>query len=160
MITQLSIRFAAFFARWDGVALSPETGALLKIGNFIIKLQRAACQAERQALELPRLRREAELEDLKEREINEAFIRHCEENVREDGTVPSLSEIERSRRPAQPKPPRNKPQSRSIKPAKASPPSKSTRPKPTKPSAVQHLHDSRLSSLSSDPSSEALAKED
>jgi hypothetical protein len=47
MLTHLSARMAAFIAGWDGAATSPEMEALLKLTQFVIKLQRAICQTER-----------------------------------------------------------------------------------------------------------------
>jgi len=47
MLTHLSARMAAFIAGWDGAATSPEMEVLLKLTQFVIKLQRAICQTER-----------------------------------------------------------------------------------------------------------------
>jgi hypothetical protein len=62
MITQLSIRFNAFLARWGDGPLDTQMATLLKIGQFILKLQRAAYRAQREAIELPGLRRQSERE--------------------------------------------------------------------------------------------------
>jgi hypothetical protein len=60
MVTQLSVRLAAFMAHWDGAEDNAQLGTLLKIGQFLVKLQQATYRAEREALELPALRRKAE----------------------------------------------------------------------------------------------------
>jgi hypothetical protein len=62
MITQLTTRFNTFLARWNGGPLDSQTATLLKIGHFILKLQQSAYRAQRQAIELPRLRRQAQYE--------------------------------------------------------------------------------------------------
>jgi hypothetical protein len=116
MVTQLSVGFAAFLATWDGATLNAETGALLKLGQFIIKLQRAVYLSERAALELPGLRRKAERKDMQAREANAAFIDYCREHKRQDGTVPSPFEVysrEKNKPEAPPRPSRPKPQSKS-----------------------------------------------
>jgi len=63
MITQLSVRFTAFMARWPGGPLDSQVETLLKIGQFVLKLQQAAHKAQRQAIELPGLRRQAERDE-------------------------------------------------------------------------------------------------
>jgi hypothetical protein len=65
MLTHLSARLAAFIAGWDGAAPSPEMEVILKLSQYIIKLQRALCQTERHDFEM-RQREQRELdEDLK-----------------------------------------------------------------------------------------------
>jgi hypothetical protein len=139
-------------------------GALLKLGQFIIKLQRAVYQSERAALELPRLRRVAERKDMQAREAHAAFIAYCYENVREDGTVPSPDEVyskknakpeapplpsrpEPQRKsphreggaPRRPQSPRPKVQSSSIKVNKGSPSNQNSRRKSTEPPMSEHI---------------------
>jgi hypothetical protein len=60
MVTQLSLRMAAFMGSWDGSDLTAQATSLFKIGQFILKLQQSAYLAEREALELPDLRHKAE----------------------------------------------------------------------------------------------------
>jgi hypothetical protein len=60
MIAQLSIRFNAFMARWSGGPLDTEVAMLLKIGQFILKLQQGAYRAQRQGVQIAEARREAE----------------------------------------------------------------------------------------------------
>jgi hypothetical protein len=72
MIAQLSIRFNAFLASWSGGPLDTHVAMLLKMGQFILKLQQSAYRTRREAIELPRLERQSEREY--EREIKaEAF---------------------------------------------------------------------------------------
>jgi hypothetical protein len=164
MVTQISVRFAAFLAQWDGTTLNAEMDALLKLGQFIIKLQRAVYQSERAALELPGLRRKAERKDMQAREAHAAFIAYCYENVREDGTVPSPDEVysKKNAKPeAPPLPSRPKPQSKSphreggaprrpkssrpkvqsssIKVNQGSPSNQDSRPKSTEPPMSEHI---------------------
>ena len=73
MITQLSLRLNAFLASWGGGPLDTQVATLLKIGQFILKLQQAAYRARREAIELPRLARQSEREY--EREIRAEVYR-------------------------------------------------------------------------------------
>jgi len=95
MITQISIRLASAMVSWQNDGQNVEMNMLLKLGQFVIKLQKAAHLAERQALEIPRLRRKAETEEFDERAMHEAFIKFCRENVDENGNIPSPFEVER-----------------------------------------------------------------
>jgi hypothetical protein len=76
MITQISIRMAGALVRWENDGKNIEMNMLLKLGQFVIKLQKAAHLAERQALEIPRLRRKAEDEDIRQR-LHGALFREC-----------------------------------------------------------------------------------
>jgi hypothetical protein len=152
MVTQLSVRFAAFLAQWDGTTLNAEMGALLKLGQFIIKLQRAVYQAEKAALELPGLRRKAERKDMQAREAHAAFIAYCYENVREDGTVPSPYEVYSKEK--------DKPET-AVRPCRPEPQSKSThrqggaprRPKSSRPKVQSSSIKVNKGSIAKQPSS-------
>jgi hypothetical protein len=75
MISQLAIRFNAFLASWGGGPLDAEPAMLLKIGQFILKLQAGAYRAQRQGAQIGEARRQAEQE--LEREIRaEAYRDH------------------------------------------------------------------------------------
>jgi hypothetical protein len=84
MVTRLSVRFAAVLGRWDGNPDDAELAMLLKIGQFLVKLQRAAYQAERAAFELPKLRRRAALEHEKDLEMAAAWNEFCLEKEMEE----------------------------------------------------------------------------
>lgn len=62
MVTQLSLRFATVLGRWDGSLVDDQITVLLKIGQFLLKLQQATYRTEREALELPGLQRKAKRE--------------------------------------------------------------------------------------------------
>jgi hypothetical protein len=145
MITQISIRMAGALVRWKNDGANVEMNMLLKLGQFVIKLQKAAHLAERQALELPRLRRKVEEEELQHREALKAFIAHCYENVDENGNIPSPWEVERkkAKEAAAQKPPvrstRPEAQSKPVKVDKASRPNQAERPESTEPPVVEYV---------------------
>jgi hypothetical protein len=62
LIAQLSIRLNAFLAGWSGGPLDTQVAMLLKMGQFILKLQQSSYRARRQAIEVPGLVRKAERE--------------------------------------------------------------------------------------------------
>jgi hypothetical protein len=62
LIAQLSIRLSAFLAGWSGGPLDTHVATLLKMGQFILKLQQSSYRTRRQAVELPALERQAERE--------------------------------------------------------------------------------------------------
>jgi hypothetical protein len=77
MVAQFSVRFAAIMGQWDGTQDNAQFGTLLKIGQFLLKLQQATYRAEREALQLPILRIKAENEYQSNLEI-EAYRDHCD----------------------------------------------------------------------------------
>jgi len=60
MLAQITIRFNAFLAAWTGGPLENQLTMMLKLGQFIMKLQQSTYRARRQAIELPGLVRKAE----------------------------------------------------------------------------------------------------
>jgi hypothetical protein len=60
MLAQVCIRFNAFLASWTGGPLEDHLAMMLKLGQFIMKLQQSVYRARRQAIELPALVRKAE----------------------------------------------------------------------------------------------------
>jgi hypothetical protein len=145
MITQISIRMAGALVRWENDGANVEMNMMLKLGQFIIKLQKAAHLAERQALELPRLRRKVEEEELQHREAFKAFFAHCYENVDENGNIPSPWEVERkkAKEAAAQKPPvrssRPEAQSKPVKVDKGSRANQGALPKSTQPTVVEDV---------------------
>jgi hypothetical protein len=73
LIAQISLRFNAFLANWSGGPLDAEMAMMLKLGQFILKLQQAAYRGRRQAIELVRFERQAEREY--ENEIRAELLR-------------------------------------------------------------------------------------
>ena len=50
MVATLTVRFAGFLGRWNGGPGDVQLATLLKVGQFILRLQQAAYRAEKEAL--------------------------------------------------------------------------------------------------------------
>src|SRR5580658_6159689 len=163
MITQISIRMAGALVRWENDGKNIEMNMLLKLGQFVIKLQKAAHLAERQALELPRLRRKVEEEELRHREALKAFMAHCYENVDENGNIPPPWEVERKKAqeaaPQRPpvRSPRPEPQSKPVKVDKASRTTQAERPESTEPPDAENVPTTTANQTAPSPSIESEA---
>jgi hypothetical protein len=142
MVTKMSVRFAAFLNRWDGTPDDAQLGMLLKIGQFLVKLQQACHRAEREAFELAKLRRQAAQEHEQELEIAAAYKEYCaqramqkdKEKSRLDPTAKEAVKRKpyvRTSRPAV--------QSSSLKPAKGSRANQVSRPESTEPAIMENV---------------------
>jgi hypothetical protein len=127
LVTQLTARFAAFMGLWDGRLVDSQLATLLKVGQFLLKLQQASYRAERAAFELPRMRREAQMEvesDLR-REVMEDIRREKQSEKKEKKKPGTRSGATV--------------QSRSIKAAKGSRPNPGSWPESAEPTVVENV---------------------
>jgi hypothetical protein len=142
MVTQLSVRFAAFMGHWDGTPVNAQLGTLLKIGQFLLKLQQAAYRAEREALELPRLRRQAAREHEAQLEMAAAWKEFCAEQVKEEDKEKSRLDAKAkiaAKRKAPVRTSRKAVQSSSIKVNQGSRANQGSRPESTEPTILEHV---------------------
>jgi hypothetical protein len=140
MVTQLSVRFSAFLGRWDGSPDNAQLATLIKTGQFLVKLQQATCRAQREAFEMPPLKRKAEIEHEKEREMVAAFIAYCIENDQEQKKASSEATAGKTvERKTPVRTPRETSQSRSIKVDQGSRAKQDSRPESTEPATVEKV---------------------
>jgi hypothetical protein len=143
MMTQLSVRFSRFLSRWDGGADDAQLAALIKIGQFLVKLQQATLRAQREAFEMPKLRRKAEIEYEREIEMAHAFADYCiEQNQKRKEKQNSSMEAEAGKTVTRKTPvrsPHKADQSRSIKVDQGSRANQGARPESTEPAIAEHV---------------------
>lgn len=142
MVTQLSTRFSRFLIRWNGNPDDAQLAMLIKIGQFLVKLQQATLNAQRQSLEMPKLRRQAELEREQELEMAHAFAEYCFAHAQEEDKVkPSLDANANKTVPGKTpvRTQRKTGQSRSIKVDQGSRARKPSPPESTEPDAVEKV---------------------
>ncbi len=77
MVAQLTVRFAGFLGRWDGGPGDAQLATLLKVGQFILRLQQAAYWAEKEALERREARDLAEYQEAQRRDMIAAWPKFC-----------------------------------------------------------------------------------
>jgi len=141
MLTHLSARLAAFIAGWDGAATSPEMEALLKLTQFVIKLQRAICQTERHDSDLRgRSRFQPSLQD-RLREAGATLSEYREWMGLKKPVKPGTSKEDREllKKRAANRASSHQSQSKQVKVDKGSPADQAAPPKSTQPPVVENV---------------------
>jgi hypothetical protein len=141
MVTQLSVRFAAFMAHWDGTQDNVQLGVLLKMGQFLLKLQQAAYRAEREALQLPLLRRKAADDYQTSIDIEADYKEYCDQikMIRAQNSLDVRKAKTTVKRKTPVRSPRPPVQSRSIKADHGSHPNQASRPESTERAVVENV---------------------
>ncbi len=77
MVATLTVRFAGFLGRWNGEPGDVQLATLLKVGQFILRLQQAAYRAEKEALERRKARDLAQFQEAERRDMLAAWPVFC-----------------------------------------------------------------------------------
>jgi hypothetical protein len=133
LLTHLTVRFTRLMAGWDGRSTEVQMPMLLKIGQFILRLQQAMSRTEMEFLE----RRKAKLQKEAQVAYFNALARTQEEAHKK--AAEQARQEEKPQKKARAQSPSSTAQSSLIKVNQASPPSETPSQEPAKPVLVENV---------------------
>ncbi len=120
MVATLTVRFAGFLGRWNGGPGDVQLATLLKVGQFILRLQQAAYRAEKEASERRQARDLAQFQEAERLHMRAAWPVFCAKmearekeakkrkppvRARRAAVQSSLVKVNKGSRPPSPEPP-------------------------------------------------------
>jgi uncharacterized protein YdaU (DUF1376 family) len=142
MVAKLTLHLTRFMRRWNGGPGDVQLLTLLKIGQFILKLQQAAYRAEKEVLERRKLKDLADLKEAERLRMMAAWpVFLAQEAKKEEAEKLRLEKKARkaARRKARVQTPSSAGQSSPVKVNKGSSADQASRPESTEPTLVENV---------------------